>query len=266
MASLLGILLEFLCRLRPAKDRIKRFLRRWTSLLAFLVRKISKWRFLCSSKLGTIRNPKPAESSFYSDRAGSSSVSGDSIRTGRISGYVAVASTVPASANQPLGRECADPQSDPTPLIPTLATPSPVHPHGALDPSPANKTVGSGNADHSSGSPGIEIDRPSVIHRPLPAPVQDDRPSRDQVGPGPGPGASREGGRSSRPPSPEPFLITAQPPNLISTNPQENTEEPMPMDTSKQSSLDNVLFRLEGSSIQPINSEQIPRYTKHDTM
>ena len=218
MASLLGILLEFWCRLRPAKGHIKRFLRRWASLLALLVRKISKWRFLCSSKLGMTRNPKPAELSFPSDIAGSSSASGGSVCSGRIGGYVVAASAVPASANQPLGRECADPQSNPTPLTPTLAT-FPVHPHLPLDPSPANETVGTSHANHSSGSLSIESDRLSVIHQSSPAPVQIDRPSRDPRASyhqfGPGPGASRERCRSSRSPSPKPSPSNmAQPPNL----------------------------------------------------
>ena len=227
MASLLGILLQFLCRLCPAKYHIKRFLKRWTSLLAFLVRKISKWRFLCSTKLGTIRNPKPAELPFHGDRAGSSSVSGDSIRTVRIGGYVVAASTVPASANQqPLGCECAEPRSDPTPLTPILAT-FPVHPHWDLDPS-TDLPSSSSHTQERSGRPTIRRQRTTSIGIDIQNPSMESLPD-------------------------------------ISINSQEFTEEPMAMDTSKQSSLDN-LFLPEGRFIQLINSEQIPRYTKHDTM
>ena len=122
MASLFRILLEFSRRLLPAKDHIKRFLRRWTSFSAYFVHKMGEWRFLCPSNPGTVRDPKSPEPSFPSDRVGPYSVSSGSVCTGGTGGYAVTASTVPASANQPLGRECAEPQSDTAPLTATLAT------------------------------------------------------------------------------------------------------------------------------------------------
>ena len=226
MAYLLRILLEFWRRLRLAKDHIKRFPRRWTSLLAYLVRKMGEWRFMWPSKPGTLRSPKPAEPSFPSDGAGSSSMSGGSVCTGGIGAYyAAAASTVPASAIQlePLGRERAHPQSDAATPTPTLAT-LPVDPPWAPGPSTTNQTVGSTHANHSSGSLSVQSrasDRPSMISNSrtsLHTPVQIDRlsqnprtPSR-QFGPGPGPPRSR--GRPSRSPSPKPSLNTAQLDNL----------------------------------------------------
>jgi len=225
MASLLRILLEILRRLRLAKDHIKRFPRRWVSLFASLVRKMSEWRFLWPGKPGTIRNPKPAEPSFPGDRAGSSSVSGGSVCTGGIGGYVVAASTVPASANQPVGRGGAELQSDTTPLTSTLAT-LPVDPTWASGPSMTNRTVGSSDANHSSGSlsshsrasDGLSLR--SISSTSLRASVQNDWPSQDpratfrQFGPGPGASRSRSRRRSSRSPSPQPPQNTAQPANL----------------------------------------------------
>ena len=222
MSSLLRILLEFFRRLRPAKDHIKRFLRCWPSLLAYLVRKMGEWRFLWPSSPGTIRNLKPAEPSFPGDRAGSPSVSCGSVCTGGIGGYAVAASTVPASANQPMGRGRAELQPDSAPPTPILAT-LPVDPPWALGPS-TNQTVGSSYANHSSGNLSVQSrasDRPSTIslsRTSLCAPVQNDRPSQDPRATyrqfGPGPGASRPRGRSSRSPSPKPSLNTAQPDSL----------------------------------------------------
>jgi len=219
MASLLRILLEFLRRLRLAKDHINRFPRRWTSLLAYLVRKMGEWRFLWPRKPGTVRSPKPAEPSFPSDRAGSSSVSSSSVYTGGIGGYVVAASTVPASANywEPPGRERAEPQSHTAPPTPTAATLS-VDPPRSLYPSTTwtNQTVGSSHANPSSeslsnqsrasGGPSvISISRTSSL-----APVQSDQLPQDPRAThrqfGPGPGGSRSRGRSSRSPSPDPSL------------------------------------------------------------
>ena len=225
MAPLPRILVEFLRRFLPTRDHIKRFLRRWTSPLAFLVRKLGKWRFLWLGKPGTIRSPTPPESSLPSDKVGSASVPGGSVCTGRIDGYVIAASTVPASANHPLGRERTQPQSDTAPLTPTLAT-LPIDPSRALGPSMANQTVGSSHANHSLGNLSFQSrasDRPSTIsfsRTSLRAPVQNDRPSQDhkatyrQFGRGPGVPRSRSRGRSSRSPSPQPSLNTAYPDNL----------------------------------------------------
>ena len=229
MASLLRILLEIWRRLRLAKDHIKRFPRRWTSLLVYLVRKMGEWRFTWPRKLGTIRNPKPA--SFPGDRAGSSSVSGGSVCTGGIDGYAVAASTVPASANQPVGCGRTELQSDTAPLTPTLET-LPVDPPWAPGPSTTSRTVGSSHANHSSGSLGglschsrasDRLSLMSISRTSLRSPVQNDRPSQGAADPratyrqfGPGPGASRlrSRGRSSRPPSPQPSLNTAQPNNF----------------------------------------------------
>ena len=223
MASLLRILFEFLHRLRLAKDYIKRFPRRWTSLLAYLVRKMREWWFLWPTKPGTVTNPKPAEPSFPSDRAGSSLVSGGSVCTGGIGGYVVAANNVPVSANQPLGHEHAEPQSDTAPALPatrTLATFS-VDPPWAQGPSTTNQTVGTSHSNRSSGNLSVQSrasDRLSVISNSrtsLRSPVQNDRLSQDsrathrQFGPGPG---ARD--RSSRSLSPKPSPNTAQPANL----------------------------------------------------
>ena len=223
MASLLRILLEFLRRLRLAKDHIKRFPRRWTSLLAYLVRKMGEWRSLWPSKPGTLRSPKPAEPSFPSDRTGSSSVSGGLEYTGGMGGYAVAASTVPASANQPQDREGADPQSDTASPTLTLATLS-VDPQSAPGPSTTNQTVGSSHANHSSGSLSVQSrasDRPSMISNSrtsLHTPVQTGRLSQNPRTPscqfGPGPGSPRSRGRPSRSPSPNPSLNTAQLDNL----------------------------------------------------
>ena len=221
MASLLRLLLHFLRRLRP--ENIKRFLRHWTSLLVYLVRKMGEWRFLWPSKPGTAKSPKSAEPSFPSDRAGPSSVSGGTVCTGGIGAYAVAASTVPALANQPLGRERADPQSGTAPPTPTPATLS-VYPPWAPGPSTTNQTVGSSHANHSSGNLSVQSrasDRLSMISNSrtsLRAPVQNNRPSQDPRATyrqfGPGPAASRSRGRSSRSPSPKPSLNTAQPDNL----------------------------------------------------
>ena len=209
MVSLLGILLDFLRRLRPTKNHIKRFLKRWTSLaslLAYLVRKMSERRFLWPSKSGTIRNPKPAESSFPSGREGSSSVSDGSVCTGGISGYVVAASAVPALAKQSLGRERADPPSDTAPPTPPPAT-LPVDPPW---PSTTNQIVGSSHANHSSGSLSVQSrasDRLSMIsisRISLRALAQNDqlwqdpRATHRQFGSG---SRSRTRGRSDRSPS-----------------------------------------------------------------
>jgi len=225
MSSPLGILLKILRILRPAKDHIKRFLRCWPSLLAYLVRKMGEWRFLWPSKPGTIRNPKPAESSFRRDGPGFPSVSGGSVCTGGIGGYAVAASTVPASANQPMGRGRAELQPDTAPPTPTLAT-LPVDPPWAQGPSTTNHTVGSSHANYSSGSLSTHsrasdrLSLMSISRTSLRASVQNDRPSRDprathrQFGPGPSASRSRSRGRSSRSPSPQPSLNTAQPANL----------------------------------------------------
>jgi len=222
MSPLLRILLEILRILRPAKDHIKQFLRCWPSLLAYLVR---EWRFLWPSKPGTIRNPKPAESSFSRDGPGFPSVSDGSVCTGGIGGYAVAASTVPALANQPMGRGRAELQPDTAPPTPTLAT-LPVDPPWAQGPSTTNHTVGSSHANHSTGSLSTHSrasDRLSLMstsRTSLRASAQNDRPSRDpratyrQFGAGPGASRSRSRGRSSRSPSPQPSLNTAQPANL----------------------------------------------------
>jgi len=240
MASLLRVLLEFLHRLRPAKDHIKRFLRRWTSLrvLAYLVRKMGEWRFLWPNKPGTVGDPKPAEPSFPSDSAGSFSVSGGSGYLGGIGGYAAATSTVPASANQPLDRERADLQSDSAPPNPMLSIYS--EPLWAAGPSTTNRTVSAGSiqsrasdrfslhsagsvqsrANYSAGSVQSRAsDRFSMIstsRTSLRSPAQNDpsRPSRDPRATfrqfGRGPRTSRSRGRSSRSPSPKSFLKTSQ--------------------------------------------------------
>jgi len=222
MASLLKILLELLHRLHPVKDHTKRFLRCWTSFFAYLVRKMGEWRFHWPGKLGTIRSPKPAEPSFSSDSAGSSSVSGGSVCTGGIGGYAVAASTVPASADQPLGRGRDELQSDTAPPIPILAAIS-VDPPLDLGHSMTNQTVGSSHTNRRSRSLSIEsrasdrLSLMSISRTSLRAPVQNDRPSRDpratyrQFGPGPGASRSRSRSRSSRSPSPEPSLKPAQP-------------------------------------------------------
>ena len=223
MLSLLRILLEILRRLRPAKDHIERFLRCWPSLLAYLVRKMRESRFLWPSKPGTIRNPKPAESSFRRDGPGFPSVSSGSVCTGGIGGYVVAASTVPTSADQPMGHGRAELQPDTAPPTPTLATLT-VDPPWAQGPSMTNYTVGSSHANHSSGNLSVQSrasSRPSTIsfsRTSLCAPVQNDRPSQDPRATyrqfGRGPGTSRPRGRSSRSPSPQPSLNTAQPDRL----------------------------------------------------
>ena len=225
MASPPRILVEFLRRFLPTKDHIKRFLRRWAPLFTYLVRKLGEWRFLWGSKSGTIRSPKPPESSLPSDKVGSSSVPSGSVCTGGIDGYVIAASTVPASANHPLGRESAHPQSDTAPPTPTLATLH-IDPSLALGPSAFNQTVGSSHANHSTGHLSVQSrasDRLSMIsasRTSLRAPVQNDRPSRDPkatyrlFGRGPGSSRSRSRGRSPRSPSPQPSLNTAQPDNF----------------------------------------------------
>jgi len=230
MASLLRFLFEFLYRLSPAvaaKDHIKRFLRRWASLLAYLVRKMGEWRFLWPSNARMIRN-KPADPSFPSDRVGRYSVSGGSVCTGGIGGYAVTASTVPASANQPLDCEHAEPQSDTAPPTATLATIS-VDLPWSVGPSTANQTVGSSHADHSSGNLSVQsraTDRLSIISTSstsLRAPVHNDRPQQDPRATyrqfGPGPGASRSRSRSSMPPSPKPSLNTTQPDNIVDIAP-----------------------------------------------
>ena len=225
MASPPRILVEFLRRFLPTKDHIKRFLRRWAPLFTYLVRKLGEWRFLWGSKSGTIRSPKPPESSLPSDKVGSSSVPSGSVCTGGIDGYVIAASTVPASANHPLGRESAQPQSDTAPPTPTLATLH-IDPSLALGPSAFNQTVGNSHANHSTGHLSVQSrasDRLSMIsasRTSLRAPVQNDRPSRDPkatyrlFGRGPGSSRSRSRGRSPRSPSPQPSLNTAQPDNF----------------------------------------------------
>ena len=289
MASLLGILLDFFRGLRPTKNHIKRFLKRWTFLFAYLVRKMSEWRFLLPTKPGTIRNPKPAESSFTSGREGSSSVSGGSVCTGGIGGYVVAASTVPASAKQSLGREPADPPSDTAPPTPTLATP--VDLPSALCPSTTNQIVGSNHAYHSSASLSVQSrasDRLSMVSISpisLRALAQTDRPSQDpratyrHFGPYLGASRSRTRSRSSRPHS-ESLPTT-------SINAPEITAEPLAIDTSTHmplhispsdraetaslnphtiSSVASVLALPEGRTLQLINSDEIPRYTKSATM
>ena len=229
MASPSGILVEFLRRFFPTKDHIRRFLRRWTSLLAFLARKMGEWRFLWLGNPGMIRSPKipEPEPSFSSDRAGSSSVSGGSACRDGIAGYVVAACTVPGSANHPLSREPAQPQPDTAPRgsTPTLAT-LPIDPSRALGPSMANQTAGSSHANQSSGNLSVQSrasDRPSTIsfsRTSLCAPVHNDRPSQDheatyrQFGRGPGAPRSRSRGRSSRSPSPKPSLNIAHPDNF----------------------------------------------------
>jgi len=224
MASLLRILLEIFRRLRPAKDHIKLFLRRWASaLLAYLIRKMGEWRFMWRSNPGTIRNPKPAEPSFRRGWESSPSVSSGSVCTGGIGGYVVAASTVPASANQPMGRGRAELQPDTAPPTPTLATLT-VDPPWAQGPSTTNHTVGSSHANHSSGSLSTHSrasDRLSVMstsRTSLRASVQNDRqtqhPRATKGQFGLGPGASWLRGRSSRSPSPQPSLHTDQPDNL----------------------------------------------------
>jgi len=221
MASLLKILLELLHRLRPVKDHTKRFLRCWTSFFAYLVRKMGEWRFHWPGKLGTIRSPKPAEPSFSSDSAGSSSVSGGSVCTGGIGGYVVAASTVPASADQPLGRGRDELQSDTAPPTPILAT-IPVDPPWVLGHSMANQTVGSSHTNRRSRSLSIQSrasDRLSIISRTSSrGPFKNDRLSQDPRAThrqfGTGPRASPSRGRSSRSPSLKPFLDLAQLDNL----------------------------------------------------
>ena len=368
MASPPRILVEVLRRSLPTKDHIKRFLRRWTSLLAFLVRKLGKWRFLRGSKLGTIRSSKPPESSLPSDKAGSSSVSGGSVCTGGIDGYVVSACTVPASANQPPGCERAErpePQSDTTPTTSTLATIPVDLPEALVGPSTINQTVESSHDNHSSGNLSVQsrssdrLSTSSTSRASLRALVQNDQPPQDlrvtygQLGPGLG--ASQLIDRSSRSPSPQPSLNTAQSDNLdttptglnssaragrviymtfglqgltdlppsfsdtqerhrqpairqkqrttciglniqnpsteslptISINPQEIMEEPMPIDTSAHLSLHtspsdraeaasqnspttsstaSVFALPEGRILRLINSDEIPRYTKNNTM
>ena len=225
MASLPRILVVFLRRFCLTKDHIKRFLRRWTSLLAFLVHKTGEWRFLWLGNPGTIRGPKPPEPSFPSDRAVSSSVLGASVCTDGIGGYVVAASTIPTSVNHPPSRESAQPQSGTAPVTPTLAT-LPIDPSRALDPSTANQLLGSIHAHPSSGNLSVQSrasDRLSMIsasRTSLRALAQTDRPSQDpratytQFGRSPGAPQSRPRGRSSRSPSPQPFPNTAQPDNL----------------------------------------------------
>jgi len=228
MSPLLRILLGILRTLRAKEDHIKRLLRCWPSLFAYLVRKMGEWRFRWPSKHRTIRNPKPAEPSFRGDRDRSPSVSGGSVCTGGIGGYAVAASNVPASANQPMVRGRAELQPDTAPPTPTLATLT-VDPPWALSPSTTNHTVGSSHPNHSSGSlSGLSshsrasdrLSLMSISSTSLRASVQNDRPSRDpratycQFGPGPGASRSRSRGRSSRSPSPQPSLNTAQPANL----------------------------------------------------
>jgi hypothetical protein len=368
MASPPRIFVEFLRRFLPTKHHIKRFLRCWTSLLAFLAHKMGEWRFLWLSKPGMIRSPKPPEPSFPSDRAGSASVPGGSVCTCGISGYVVAASTVPASANQPPGRERAErpePQSDTTPPTSTLAT-IPVDLPEALGPSTINQTGESSHDNHSSGNLSVQSrasDRLSTIstsRASLRALVQNDQLPQDhrvtygQLGPGLD--ASQLIDRSSRSPSPQPSLNTAQPDNLDTTltglnssaragrvinmtfglqgltdlpssfsdtqerpgrpairpqkqrttsiilnvqnssteslqttsiNAQEITEEPIAVDTSTHvshhispsdraeaasqnspttSSAASVPALPEGHILRLINSDQIPRYTKNNTM
>ena len=225
MTSPTRILVEFFRRLLSTKGHLKRFLRRCAPLFTYLVRKLGEWRFLWGSKPGTIRSPEPPESSISSDKAGPSSVPGGSVCTGGIDGYVIAASTVPASANHPLGRESAQLQSDTAPPTPTLATLS-IDPSLALGPNAFNQTVGSSHANQSSGNLSVQSrasDRLSMMsasRTSLHAPVQNDRPSRDpkatyrQFGRGPAASRSRSRGRSSRSPSPQPSLYTAQPDNF----------------------------------------------------
>ena len=232
MASPPRILVEILRRFLPTKDHIKRFLRHWTSLLAFLVRKLGKWRFLWGSKLGTTRNPKPPESLLPSDKVGSSSVSVGSVCTGGIDGYVVAACTVPASTNQPPGRERAErpePQSlaDTAPPTSTLATIPVDLPEALVGPSTINQTVESSHDNHSSGNLSVQSrasDRLSTISTSRPslrALVQNDQLPQDlrvtHGRLGPGLGASQLIDRSSRSLSPQPSLNTAQPDNLDTT-------------------------------------------------
>ena len=185
---------------------------------------MGKWRFLWSCNPGTIRNPKPIEPLFPSHSTCVSSVKGGSVRMGRIGGYAVAASTVPASANQPLRRELAELQSNTAPPTPALATP--VNIPWALDLSTINQTAGSGHANHSSGSlnaqrhTGDWVPMMWITPKSLHTLVQNDRLSQGprathrQFGPGPRAPQSRSRDRSSRSPSPQPSPNTAQFGNL----------------------------------------------------
>jgi hypothetical protein len=137
MAPVLKVLLEFLRTVRLARDYIKRFPRRATSLLAFLGRKLNLWwRFW----LGSFGRPKPTERPCLGTEASTYSVSGS---PAVVREYVVAASSVPASASYQILHERT--QSQPaavaqtagahplvitSPSIDHPSTPNPPHPLG----------------------------------------------------------------------------------------------------------------------------------------
>jgi len=190
-------------------------------LSAYLSRKLSEWWRSWLKKLGTHRNPKPANPSFPGGRGGSCLVSCSSARgcAARVA-----ASTVPVSAGAANRQSREDAESQPETALPsspipvTLSVDPPWVPSPNLNPrshwvgerSPTNHS--SENLSVQSASDSLSMI--SISRTPLPAPVQNDRPSQDPRATysqfGPGPGASRSRGRSSRSPSPKPSLNTAQ--------------------------------------------------------
>jgi hypothetical protein len=208
MASIFKVLLEFLRILRIARVHIQQFPGRWTSLLAFLGRKLNAlWR--CRhGKPGTLQRPKSSEPPFCGTRTSTYSVSGDSVVSKE---YVVAASTIPDSANYPnmQERQTATVTIGIPPL--TLASLSVDQLHAG---NPSTLFEGRSLAHRSSGNlSNVSIqsrasDRYSIITNSLEStrvtavgqPSQLVRATHRQFGRGPNPSRSRD--RLSRSPSP----------------------------------------------------------------
>jgi hypothetical protein len=241
MAPMLKVL-EFL-RMSFARDCIKRFPGRWTSLLTLLSRKLIVWWRLW---FGTFGRPKSAKSPSLETQASSYSVSGGSAV---VKEDVIAASYVPASASHPSLHEHTEEQ-----LETVGAHPPVTHVDGNVNPV----------VQPSASSP--------YTHELLSPPPMDDLCRRQS---------------STSEVVDDQNLSTDSLPTSSSTNLPRITDEPIVIDTATgHSSPDSPSMDLpdepgspassnhptldfsipEGRLLQPIHSDQIPRYTKGVTM
>jgi len=289
MSSILKVLLQCLRLLgpvRPVREYIQKFLRRWTLLLAVLGRKLSLlWR--CHDgfgKPGTSRRPKSSGSPVSHSPTSRE--------------YVVAASTVPESANYPSSQELAERQAATAAL--TTGIPPTTQENLSVDHSYANDAIDPDDpppsfdgrilAHHSSGNLSavsvqsrassrfsvITTSRESIRAIPVGQPSRPSRATHRQFGRGPNPSKSRDrSSPTSRSHTPRQLprleIVTLDAPHFAhgddgvgsvnQPSPSSDTQEspsPPSMDrNSKKRSSTSLVFNVQNPSTESLPSSSV---------
>ncbi|KAH9074275.1 hypothetical protein EDB83DRAFT_2516038 [Lactarius deliciosus] len=236
MDRVLKVFLKFLCKLRFTRGFVHHFFKRWALLLAFLGRKFGVWHPGDDGKGGTVTSQK-------AEQAGGSI---DGTRTQFDSRkWAAAASYIPASARRPRTRHVSN-VTHPAPL--TTVTPSPGHltaaPHPGYaspsrSPSPREQllpSISPSNPGRQSSNVAVAIESPSTGSPTLSPPT------------------------NPPPLTEDPYSIGSSTAHSSITSNATHLQSPQ-LSTGTASTQPN-----SDLPTKPMNPDQVPRYTRRNTV